>query len=185
MKQFHRSQNSHNPTRRKLLIGCMAVVLLVVVLGALEKMHITNFIKLHKPTAVIPSGPTTEQQKQEAAVNAETKQQLVEDEKASSSVTPTSAPSTSIELSAKEEINKTVTVFTKLPGYSDGTCTLVATNGNKSTSQSAPVMFQPEFSSCAGFSIPISSVGTGTWNLQLSVTSKGATESKTIIFEVK
>ncbi len=130
------------------------------------------------------NGPTAEQKQQDAQVNADAKKQVI-DKAADSNAPSTTPPTTSIELTAKQESNNTVTVFTKLPGYSDGSCQLTTTNGASTNSQTANVIYQPEYSSCAGFSVPISALGKGTWTIKLSVTSNGTTESKTISFEVK
>lgn len=78
-----------------------------------------------------------------------------------------------------------VTVTTKLLGYSDGTCNLTATNGAKLATQTAAVMFQREYSTCAGFTVPVSQLGTGTWNITLSVTSGGSTQTKSTSIGVK
>ena len=45
----------------------------------------------------------------------------------------------------------------------------VTVNGKK-YSQEAEIIYQPEYSTCAGFSVPISSVGNGSWDISLSVT---------------
>jgi len=84
-----------------------------------------------------------------------------------------------------EEKGEQVVVTTRLQGFSDGTCNLTITNGGKTVAQTAQVIYQPQFSTCAGFSTPVSSLGTGTWNLSLSVTSDGITNSKTSTLEVK
>lgn len=79
----------------------------------------------------------------------------------------------------------TVVVSTQLAGYSDGTCKLTATNGSKTSVQTANVIYAPSFSTCAGFTVPIADLGNGTWSLTLDVTSGGTTNSKTATYEVK
>lgn len=76
-------------------------------------------------------------------------------------------------------------ITTKLTGYSDGTCSLTVSSNGKTTNQSAPVMFEKEFSTCAGFTVPISALGPGSWNIKLDVLSGRNTTSKTITSEVK
>lgn len=78
-----------------------------------------------------------------------------------------------------------VVVSTQLAGYSDGTCKLTATNGAKTNSQTADVIYAPSFSTCAGFVVPIDDLGHGTWNLTLDVTSGGITSTKTTTYEVR
>jgi len=77
-----------------------------------------------------------------------------------------------------------VIIGTKLVGYSDGTCTLTATNGSKTNTQTADVIYAPNYSTCAGFSIPKATLGPGTWNLTLSVSSGGNTTSKSTTYGV-
>ena len=173
--------------KNKLLVGLLVALLLAAVIGILEATKLTDFI--HRPVAVdTADGPTPEQEQTEADVNAALKQQLIEEEAKAAEEPPendTPAASTKrIELSAKKESNNTVTVFTKLYNYSSGTCNLTVTNGSKSNSQTATVVYQPEYATCAGFSVPTSQLGTGTWNINLKVDSNGATTTKTIFFEV-
>lgn len=78
-----------------------------------------------------------------------------------------------------------VIVTTKLRGYSDGTCNMSITNGSRSFSASAEVIFQREFASCAGFSVPVSELGAGSWAVSLQVTAGGATQNKTATVEVQ
>lgn len=137
-----------------------------------------------------PNRPTTTQQKQQSQANAERKKQAIEN---TSSPTTTNAQSTTtgqpsndqITLSARQEQNSSVTVFTKITGIGTGTCKLTVTNNSKTTTQSADIIYQPEYSSCAGFSVPIGSVGVGMWNINLAVTANGNTIEKSITQEVK
>ena len=79
--------------------------------------------------------------------------------------------SSSIELSAdRNGDSATIIVKLKEQGYSQGKCSLtVAANGKKVT-QNADIIYQPEYSTCAGFSIPVSSLGGGQWAISLSIT---------------
>jgi cytoskeletal protein RodZ len=96
--------------------------------------------------------------------------------------TPTSSDSIVLDVSQN---NPNVVITTKLYGYSDGTCTLNISNGSKSATQDAPVMFQAEYSTCAGFSVPVDQLGSGAWTVKLSVTSGGKTLTKEVSYEVK
>lgn len=167
--------------KNKKTIAIITVAILLVLGGAgfwYKKYY-------HKNFPVVQSGPTPAQQKQQADVYASEKKQAVENPPATQTTTPAPVPTSNISLSTRQESNGTVTVFTKLAGVSDGTCVLNVTNGSKSTSQTADVIYQPQYSSCAGFSVPISSVGTGTWTLKLSLTTHGTTSSNTITQEIK
>ena len=95
-----------------------------------------------------------------------------------------SGDSTDVTMEASQQ-GTNVVVQTKLHGYSDGTCSLKITDGTLSNTVEAPVLFQPEYSSCAGFTIPTAEYATGTWNLELSVVSKGTTITKLKSLNVK
>lgn len=170
--------------KNKKLLITLSVGAVLLVAGILELTHVTNFLKLPGKSSESSQGPTPEQLKQEAEVNAEAKKQFIEngDSEATSGHLSSSK---AIELSAKQEANNTVTVFTKLLGYSDGTCKLTVTNGAQTTTQEASVIFQREASLCAGFSVPVDTIGKGRWTLALAVTSNGSTETQTMTQEVK
>lgn len=93
---------------------------------------------------------------------------------------PTS--SDNISLTAKRDGNNVI-VTTQLKGFSDGKC-LLTVSGPGSFSQEADVMYQPDYATCAGFSIPVNSVGNGTWQINLKVMSGGITNVKAISYEV-
>lgn len=97
---------------------------------------------------------------------------------------PRPAPtSQQIELRA-ETAGQAVTVYTKLAHASSGTCSLRIRNGEREQQQTAAIIYQPEFSSCAGFSVPVSPLGQGQWQIELTVTTDGATLTKTITHKV-
>lgn len=138
-------------------------------------------------------------QKKSSQIDAAKKKQLVEDnssstgsaaskpdQAASSSPTTYKAPDSadSIKISTSQN-GGTVTISTQLYGYSDGTCNLVVTNASKSFSSTANVIYQSQFSTCAGFTIPVSQLGSGNWNIQLSVTSQGVTNTNKATIEVQ
>jgi hypothetical protein len=158
------------------------LILLVLIIGivGLEVAGVTNFY--HKDNGKITPQPglTQEETKQQSDINLENKKRSAEQ---TADATPTSAKN--IELTAKKETNGTVTVFTKLFGYTAGSCNLKITNGSKSSSQQAEVVYQPQYSSCAGFSVPIADLSNGDWNIVLSVTSGGQTTDKSLSYKVQ
>lgn len=181
-------KNTKNSTKvKKALIFTLASVLAIILLFAvLEKTNTIDIFKSSSVTDTATDELTEEEKRQTAEAEAEEKQQLIDNQKDG---TGTSAPepatgSSSITLNAQQETNGSVTVFTKLAGYSSGSCDLLVTNQGKSTTQSASVIYQPEFSTCAGFTVSKDALGTGTWNIKLSVTANGKTESNNISFEV-
>ncbi len=84
-----------------------------------------------------------------------------------------------------EQSDDTLTVLTQLHGYSDGKCTLKITNGSNTTSKTADVIYQQEYSTCAGFSINKYELPAGDWALELTVESKGVTVTKQATVDVR
>lgn len=175
-------KKKQRPLVKKPVFWVVLVIALALLFLILEKAGVTNLINTSAP-----AGPTPAQLKEETEAAAEKKKDLIkEDTKADpyNAADPNDAER-SISISAKQEGNGTVTVFTKLYGYSGGSCKVEISNGTKTTSQTAEAMYQPEYASCAGFSVPIEPLGSGSWTIKLSVTSGGSTKDKTIVFEVK
>ena len=98
---------------------------------------------------------------------------------------PTSAKY--IELSA-EQSGETVVVTTKLreQGFSSGQCVLTITSSEQRSEQLAAIIYQPEYSTCAGFSVPARSLPKGAWHISLAVTPLGGkTLTKTLDKEIR
>lgn len=96
--------------------------------------------------------------------------------------TPSTAEMNSIFQSANGEL----VVQTKVIGVSTGTCNLSVTVGAQTVQKSAPIIYQAEYSTCAGFSIPVSELTAGSATLRLSVVSDNkevATDQKTSIIK--
>ncbi|MCA9328068.1 hypothetical protein KDA14_06065 [Candidatus Saccharibacteria bacterium] len=169
------------------------MLLLGLLLVVLEKTHVTDFIKTSDRSAQT-DGPTKAQQEQQAKADAKAKQDYL-DSVAKSDTSSGNSTSSTTESPAREsgtlsvtasQSGGTVTVLTQMQGVTAGTCTLAATNGPKNTSQTAQVIYQPEFSSCAGFSVPTSTLGSGRWDISVSVApGSGATLTKATTLEVK
>lgn len=176
--------------KKKILIIAAIIASLLLVLGVLEASNVTDFVGPGKKSTpqVDNGGPTIEEEKATAEAEANAKKDLIENSKTSettgsSNSTPQTAPT--IELSANKEADSTVTVFTKLYKIGSGTCALNVTNGSKQSSQTASVVYQPEYSTCAGFSVPIASLGVGNWSITLNVSASGQNYTKNITYEVK
>lgn len=120
---------------------------------------------------------TEEQSKSDYINNA------IDQEKNNTSSAPTPAAS-SISLSAVTE-SDIVIVRTSIGNTSAGTCSLKITNSGTTKEYSADILYQPQNSSCAGFSVPVSDIGHGNWKLRLAVTSNNQTATKEITYTVK
>lgn len=175
--------NTKRFTKKNVAITLLALVLLTgTSLFALENMGITNFIS----SAADTTGPTPEQAKEQEKADADAKKSFIEQETPTSTrpVAPTS--SDDIVINAKQEADGNVTVLTQLTGFPDGDCSLVIQNGTKSTTKTAQIIYQPEFSTCAGFTVAKSELGTGAWTLTLTAqTSSSDPLSKTQTLEVR
>lgn len=171
------------------LILAIALCVIVVLFVILEKTRVTDFIKdpFYKPPV---SGPTKAQQQQEQQVAATQKQQYIDNttkQETPSQPAATPTDTDTIVLSATQS-GSSVVVHNELhgQGYSSGSCQLTVSNGTKTTSQAAQVAYQPVYSMCAGFSVPVSSLGQGTWTITLEVTPYGGqTLTKTITTQVQ
>ena len=117
--------------------------------------------------------------------NADAKQTLIEEDERDNQPTPRDETSPSVDLWTKQESDNTVTVFTKLSGYDGGKCELTITNNSKNHAFNADIIYQEEYSSCAGFSIPTDTVGAGKWSLTLkTIDLQGNNYSKTITSDI-
>lgn len=181
---------SHRKNWKKTLGIIVAILVLgTLVLLALEKTKTTDLLKM--PGKQNPSGSTKEKAAEQKQAETQAKQSFLDKSsqtQTTESITqeqPAAAPSGSLELSASQS-DQSVTVLTKMQNVAGGTCKLTVSNGDKITSQTAQVIYQPEFSSCAGFSVPISAVGAGAWSINVEVTpTSGSAMQKTITLEVK
>lgn len=84
-------------------------------------------------------------------------------------------PSSDNQISAKVE-NGELTVTSKLYSISDGECALEVKKGTKEITRTAQVIYQPSYSTCAGFSIDTSEFSMGSWDVTLTIKSAKGTE---------
>ena len=166
-------RNTRKKTRLLKFVIILASLLLLVgaLVIVLEKTKVTNFIKLSN-SVTENTGPT----KEEAATQK--KNEITDKEKfvnttdqngqpmSGSNTTP--SPTSNLTITATQDASS-VTILSKIYNVSSGTCKLVVNNSEKTTSQSAQVIYQPQFSSCAGFSVPVGSLGSGIWSISVTV----------------
>lgn len=173
-------QKNNRPLYKNRLVWLATfLLLLALVLFILEKTRVTNFIQTPGSQGVTPQ-QTAEQKKSDDA----RKQDFIEK---SPEPTPSPLPqdSDAITLSASQE-GSTVNILTKLKDFSSGVCELSISNGTKTHKATADIIYQPEFSSCAGFSVPVSQLGVGSWSIVLNATPTGGSVlTKTTSIEVK
>jgi len=172
-------------TRKKLLIIAGVVVILISTFLILEATGATHIIRsLNDQTT---DTNITPEQAKENEINSNNKETFVTDKSNSNTSNPDVQALTSdnISISTQRETDGSVTILTQLKNYSDGTCDLTITNGSNKYTQTAQIIYQESFSSCAGFSVPLNSLPTGTWQISMTVTSKDIANTKTASMEVQ
>lgn len=87
----------------------------------------------------------------------------------------------SITLSAKTD-KDTVIITTNLSSTPSGSCKLTITGGTTPVTKTAQVIYNPEFSTCAGFSVAKHEVNAPQWTIKLDVSSPDGTQTKTITY---
>lgn len=165
-------------TKKILLITGVVALLGLVTLAVLEKAQVTDFIKTGPTTT--DAGPTKEELQTQEKAEQDQKKDFIE----SPDPVPVQPSALELELTARQESDKSVTVLSKIRNAANGTCNLTITNGASSHTQSADIIYQPDFSSCAGFSIPQNKLGPGEWTIKLSVTATETLE-KVITLKVE
>lgn len=165
--------------KKTLPIGALSIVLIGGVFLVLQATHTTHFFQ----------ASTVKQKQEEKQYNNKQKEAVVNGKGNPSTTDASGQPVTSSGTytppSSSDNITITptqqgdqVVITTRLAGYSDGSCALTVTNDGKTNTQNAQVVYAPDFSTCAGFTVPVSSLGKGTWSINLAVTSGGITTTK-------
>lgn len=182
----HRSKNHFKP----LLIIVALMLFAAIILILLEKTKTTDLIKLPLSTEQKQAQETAKNNEAQKKKDEEQKQQFLDDtaekqiDSETSEATVQQSEPVITDMTAKQETN-TVLILTKLTPVASGECQLKITNGTKTYEQQVRVIYQPEFSSCAGFSVAKSTLGNGLWKITLNTTSGDLSGTKTLDLEVK
>ncbi len=161
-----------NRKSRKTIISIVVSAIVIVAIGSISYALLSNREN--------NQGIVDQSQSNADVDGTDSKQELVENE--NEAETPQLDPSIEMSLS---QSNQQVAVSTKLYDYSDGNCTLKVTQAGNEYKSTAPIIFQAEFSTCAGFSVPVSELGMGTWNVLMTVESAGKITNKSGTINVK
>lgn len=181
-KKMIRHNKRISPLAAVLII--LAIVVLAIGGYAVYRLLSSNQDGSSETTALDTPEQDSEQTQK---MNNNQKKDFIENTQLPPQQDQPSAPtdkSSEISMQAEQQ-GDTIVVTTRLPGFSDGVCTLTATNSSKQHEVSADIMYQPSYSSCMGFSIPKQTLGSGAWRLSLKATSVRATASSTATIEVK
>ncbi len=165
--------------RKNIVIVFCCVIALVIIAISLESFGITHL--LNQPRS------KTDVQSQESGIDTKNKQTFIENTSVNTSQVETKSDhgTGDITLSTRREKDGTVTVSTQLKNYSDGTCQLTIRSQSSIYTQTADVIYQESFSSCAGFNVPSNAVSAGLWQISLTVTSKGTVNTQSTSLEVQ
>ena len=180
-------------SQRKRILIITVLVLVVAGIAATAYYALSSQYISPQEKARIEEEKTNNQAKKEFVENTTSDDSSKDGDKSTSSSGSTNQvnnpgttkpTSSSISVDASQS-NDTVIIKTNVGSISTGTCKLTATNGSRQISQTADILYQPQYSTCTGFSIPVSKLGIGTWNLSLTVTANGAVATTTSTLEVK
>lgn len=157
-----------SPKKKLPIVISLVVLLILATLSALYLFKLPPFQNTNDNQS------TDSQLKEERETNSDQKDQFLDSEKGNEApTTPAEVPTSSdtINLTSSQNGNS-VTVITKLigQGYSSGECELTIRANGKTDSQTADIIYQPEYSSCAGFTTPVETLGKGVWQISLKVT---------------
>lgn len=154
---------------------CFALIASLTIF-ILEKSHVTNLYKkpVNQKTAII-NGPTNVI---DYPINNGDGSSNSPDNKQSGTDKPNTSETLSGTINYKSVVGETLSVRATIYQIIDtGTCslTLTRTSDNKTVSKTAEVAQNPSSSTCKGFDIPVSELGSGQWNIKVVVTDGGKT----------
>jgi|JI10StandDraft_1071094.scaffolds.fasta_scaffold286157_2 cytoskeletal protein RodZ len=164
-----KSLSSQKKFFRFLGIALLCVFCAGLVILALEKTKTTDIIKMPKTTVETAAEKQNQTESKEA--NA-AKEAFLDNTVAPTTNQPQSDanPAGTLTITAEQE-GSNVNILSKITGVPSGECTLQIQNGAVATTQKAQLIYQPEFSSCAGYSIPRNVLGAGRWQITVTVTN--------------
>ncbi len=140
--------------------------ILLVIIVSLVALGLLWYTNRHESNNTDGS-PSKEDIKKDNQHNEDKKRALIEGGSQSSQ---NSQQQLSLDVSARQESDKSVTILGKIKGLTgNNKCKLSISNNGKVINQEADVIYQTEFSSCAGFNIGVDQLGTGVWTINLAV----------------
>ena len=166
----------NNYNKKKIILIIFFIVFIFGLFIALEFTHITNFFNINTKSA---------EQIEQDKIDSKNKQDFVINKSVEVNTEVVRPTSDNIRLITNRESDGSLTILTELTNYSDGICNLTITNGDQSYTDTVPIIYQPSFSTCAGFNITTDALGLGNWQISLVATSKGESNTKTVSMEVQ
>lgn len=166
--------------KTKIVLSILGVIVIgAVTVAALEKLHVIDLVK----PPVDATQPTEQELQQQKSAENKSKDTFLN--KDTRTQAPASPQPGALEVTASQE-GLTVVILTKIKNLASGTCSLTVHTSSKSITKTAALIYQPEFSSCAGFSIPVGETGTGHLDITVAVTDpNGETHTASTTSEVR
>lgn len=179
-----KSIKSTTKSKKKFIIPI--VIIVIITLGVGLFFSFENGLIDKKQFGLQDSSSEVRENPQAKKSNDQTKKEFIEKtDTINAAPAPVADSSDDITIVAEKRSGTEIVITTELKDFSAGTCKLSITNNGKTVTQAAEVIYQPEFSTCAGFSVPISSLGSGSWSITLLATPSGGDElSKNIVYKV-
>lgn len=173
--------------RNNRRLGGVYVVLVLVIVCGLALAAVLGLNKqeqiTHSPSATTSSKtPILDVDTNSAAKQGEAKTPLRQTDSLSNVDSSARTPA-SIRVHAESQ-GDSVVIKTNLGAASDGECVLAVSDGAKSLTRSAPIIFTPEFSSCAGFVIGKRELSGSDWQIRLTITYDNKTITQSINYKL-
>ena len=186
--------NKKNTMGKSIYILIIIGLVLAFIVLILEKQQIINLYT--KPLTggdaltpnsndILESQPTAEEEIINNNVQSDQKSKFINSTDIDGNpIQPQTVSAASLDITISQE-NDNVIIKTKILNISDGVCELKITNKNIAITKMANVIYLPDSSTCAGFSVPKNELGVGTWQIALEVKPvNGDTISKDTSHEV-
>lgn len=157
------------PPRKKKRFAIIVIVVLLIISSVVAALYYSR-----TPNNSPQTPPETDQivqSPEEKKQSSETKREFLERYQGTEDPgTPLEPPTSndSLSLSAEQQ-NSNVVIYTTISNVSGGSCKLTARNGNANHEQTAEIIYAHDGSSCAGFTIEVSRLGAGNWDVSLEV----------------
>lgn len=160
-----------SPKKSKSLVfklGLMASALVVLAVGA-ELAGLTNF---YTRSAEQADNQSTSEPKDIYTPATEQEQKQVEQSKTNPEnpkPQPTPLPDKKVVIASAEQSGGKLVVMTELYGVGWQECELLVSKGSEQIKKTTEVLYQAEFSTCMGFSVPVNELGSsGDWQVKLT-----------------
>jgi len=181
--------SNHSLIKSKLRYIFLAVFVLAI-LGVVYVLAFGDPLTTSPADKTRPGSEVSKKEKDlEQKVGADTKSAYLDGQYSQDSMQPSAESSNSTSTATlRVEVSQqgqTVVVLTKIQGVTSGSCNLVAKNNGTTISRDATIIYQPEFSSCAGFSLPVTALGQGNWEITINASTNAGVLKELIGIKVQ